>query len=951
MAAPDFTSERIIVYRFLSTLLADEVSRKMWDSLRDPLFTEALQNSADRLSSSDLRMGFSRLASFLQTADPDAGYNELRYEYADLFLNAGPDPVFPYESAAAVREPVLCGDAIFEVRESYRKGGAHKNPDYTDLDDHIAVELDFMAFLCDREREEGGIEILQLEKEFLTGHLQPWSVEFAAVLGRAAQSEFYRSLAEITLGFLFLERMAVLDRAAARPFNEEYVNSLDALASVLARLNISEKPQTISPGAVDPEPTKTVNTHCYTCGAFCGVTAKVQDGVMMSTSGLKGDPKGDGRICPKGSNVKFNVYSAYRLKHPLIRENGRFRKATWDEALDRTAEYLKNTPDPHKVALFRGNDWNKWLIDTLFDHYGAHKHGHRCTCDNANRAANEHILNDKRPWIHYGDSDYIVLFGINELATSYGQRKTGMFKAAISRGAKLVVFDPRRSETAAAATEWIPVLPATDGAVAMAMAYVIVKNDLYDKDFVENWTYGFDSFKKRLLGEEDGVARTPEWAEKISGVPASTIERIALELAAAKHPGVISWCGVSQSPNSYHAVHALQSLNGLLGTFDAPGGPSLPFKRKLKSPWGQGRQKPAANPPGKMFKFGMWDGWAPPMTPEAVETGKLNGLVVYYGDPVLCWGNQEAAAESLRKLDFVVACDAFMSNTATLSDVVLPECVYSEEAHITSDWLYDAFISYFAEVVKPMFNTKPGWWIFTQLAHKMGLGMYFPWTHVDEAHSNQLEGTPWTLDELKEQGYIITDPHQFRKYETWGGLNPPDGYGSSGKTKTGKFNFVNPVAEERGVDPLPDYKDPGELMPESVPDTDYPLILGYFRVFEHEHCSTHNNFALMRLVSRNPLWINALDAKARGIENGTMVEVTSPYGKMVMPAHVTWFIRQGVVGAAGGFGHWRGLEGDPKYPSYGGVNHTAVGPPPNSPEKFGGTSILKYIKVEVAKSA
>jgi thiosulfate reductase/polysulfide reductase chain A len=292
-----------------------------------------------------------------------------------------------------------------------------------------------------------------------------------------------------------------------------------------------------------------------------------------------------------------------------------------------------------------------------------------------------------------------------------------------------------------------------------------------------------------------------------------------------------------------------------------------------------------------------------------------------------------------------------MSNTATLSDVVLPECVYSEESHVTADWLYDAFVSYFAEVVKPMFNTKPGWWIFTQLAQKMGFGMYFPWDHVDEAHRNQLAGTPWSFDELKEKGYIITDTHEFHKYRTWGGLNPPDGYGSSGKTKTGKFNFLNPVAEERGVDPLPDYKDPRVEMPDAAPDADYPLILGYFRVFEHEHCSTHNNFALMRMLGRNPLWINVLDARARGIESGTMVEVTSPHGSMVMPAHVTWYIRQGVVGAAGGFGHWRGLEGDPKYPAYGGVNTAAIGPAPSSPEQYGGTSVLKYIKVQVAKSA
>ena len=425
-----------------------------------------------------------------------------------------------------------------------------------------------MAYLCGRENEDGGQELLDQEKDFIVKHLQPWSVEFAAVLAQSAQSDFYRGLAEITLGFLFLERKAVVDRAAGRMIAEDYVNSSTALASVLTRLGLPDEPETIVPGAVAPEPVKMVNSHCYICGSLCGVTAKVKDGILESVAGLKGDPKSDGRICPKGANVAASLYSAYRLKAPLIKENGRFRKASWDEALNKVVGYLKSV-DPHKVAVHRGNDWNNWLTDAFIDNYGAHKHGHRCMCDNATRIANEHNLNDKRPWIHYGDSDYIVMFGINDLATSYGQRKTAMLKAAINRGAKLVVFDPRRCETAAVATEWVPVIPATDGAVAVAMAYVIVKNELYNKEFVEEWTYGFEAYKKRLLGEEDGVARTPEWAEKISGVPASTIERIALELAAAKHPGVISWCGVSQSPNAFYGVMALQSLNGLLGTFDA----------------------------------------------------------------------------------------------------------------------------------------------------------------------------------------------------------------------------------------------------------------------------------------------------------------------------------------------------------------------------------------------
>ena len=255
-------------------------------------------------------------------------------------------------------------------------------------------------------------------------------------------------------------------------------------------------------------------------------------------------------------------------------------------------------------------------------------------------------------------------------------------------------------------------------------------------------------------------------------------------------------------------------------------------------------------------------------------------MINYYGDPVLSYGNQDATVEAFKKLDFLVTIDAFMCNTAVLSDVVLPESTYSEQTQMKADWLYDAFIAYYAQVVKPMYDTKPTAWIFMELAKRMGREMYFPWVDIEDAYKNQLAGTPWSFDELKEKGFIITDPHEFYKYKRWNGLNPPDGYGSSGKTKTGKYNFVNPVAEESGIDPLPDYKDPKQEMPELAPDEDHPLILGYFRVLEHEHSSTFNNIALMRLCGRNPLWINVLDARKRGIESGTIVEVASPYGNL-----------------------------------------------------------------------
>ena len=228
---------------------------------------------------------------------------------------------------------------------------------------------------------------------------------------------------------------------------------------------------------------------------------------------------------------------------------------------------------PTKLGYMRGNDFVNWVHEALFDHLGCPKTTHRPMCDNANRMSNEHNLSDKRPWINYQEADYILHFGMNEVITSYGQRKTAQLKAAVDRGAKLVVLDPRRSETAALATEWIPIKPSTDAAVALAMCHVIIKNGLYDKEFVSNWTSGFEDFKKRVMGEDDDLPKTPLWASRISGVPAETIERIALEFAKATAKGAMSWTGLAQVPNGMsYCDHIEQQIfpRQALGTTQAP---------------------------------------------------------------------------------------------------------------------------------------------------------------------------------------------------------------------------------------------------------------------------------------------------------------------------------------------------------------------------------------------
>ncbi len=941
--------QRAAIYQFLSTLYRDEPSAELLGKMQSPEFRSALNDFVSGGELPELRGAWQKLLAYLEQSGPQ-DFSALRYEYADIFLNAGVNPAFPYASFFVQRIPMLMG-AVPEVRKYYRQAEVHKSPNYPDLDDHLAVELEFMRFLAEGVAAGGekAADLEKLQSSFLLDHLMGWGLEFCAVLDHSAKSGFYRALAEVTLQTLYQDYCLAYEVKAGQSPAPARHEAFARLAQSISTLGLGRDYHTLEKGAVPEGPEKALPSHCFGCNAQCGMTVKVKDGIATGIGGLEGDVRGMGRLCPKGGSGHYITYSPYRLKAPLIKENGRFRKATWGEALDRLGDAL-NTLEHHSVVFLRGNSFNNWLTEGVFKAYGAHTCTHRIMCDNPMRIANETNLNDKRPWNDYRLSDYILSFGHNELACSQSMRKHKDFRDAVARGAKLVVFDPRRSETAALAAEWVPLKPSTDGAVAMAMCHVIVKNGLYHKDFVENWTYGFEDFKRRLLGEEDGVARTPEWAEKISGVPAATIERLALEIAQAEHPAVGSWSGVAQSPNAFHGVMAVYGLAGLLGAFDAPGGPSLPFKRKLKSAWGAGQQKPPEKSLDKLNKMKMWAGFVNAYFPREVAAGKLKGLISYYGDPILSWSNCQAVEEAIKALHFRATIDAFMSNTAVVSDVVLPAVSNLEQSQVYAEWGFDAAICLTQQAVASLYDSRPDFYIFTEIGKRLGLGEYLPWKDDWEAIGNRLAGTPWSLEELKAKGFVITDTAEYYKYRKWGSLNVPEGYSSSGETKTGKYNFKNPVAEERGLDALPDYKDPYTDWPDLEPDANYPLILGNMRFAEHEHASTQNNYYLMTLVGKNPVWINYLDAKERGIKNGDQVVVKSPWGELVSEAFVTWHIRRGVTAMGGGFGHNRGLEGDPKYPHLGGTKGAGALMPPNVSDIYTGSAPLKLIKVQVAKA-
>ncbi|HEC31973.1 MAG TPA: hypothetical protein ENI41_05745, partial [Deltaproteobacteria bacterium] len=279
MGNGDFVKQRAAIYKFLSTLYRDEISKDLVLKLTDKDFVKRLQNFAKECTFSDLGKGAGKIAKYLGNTKIDT-YKDLSYEYADLFLNAGKNPAFPYESVHVTGKPIVMQEPVFKIREIFHKAGVHKSKDYKDLDDHIAVELEFVQYLLDKGETDAA-------QEFINTHLINWIPEFHATLYFAATTDFYKGLSLLTQSFLFRDLY---------PDNEQYKNEIAKLSSVVEGLNLAGDYVTIAKGSREPEPEKTIPTHCYICGALCGQKATVRDGILIKTSGLKGDPKGGGAI-------------------------------------------------------------------------------------------------------------------------------------------------------------------------------------------------------------------------------------------------------------------------------------------------------------------------------------------------------------------------------------------------------------------------------------------------------------------------------------------------------------------------------------------------------------------------------------------------------------------------------------------------------------------------------
>ncbi len=497
-----------------------------------------------------------------------------------------------------------------------------------------------------------------------------------------------------------------------------------------------------------------IPTACNMCGGQTGILVRVENGRVAKIEPNPDNPIGvanvstdfwrwkntDGAaMCPKGNAGPMALYDPDRVKAPLKRTNPQKGRGidpgwvtiSWDEALNTIAGKLKALRDAgeaHKLIWFSEDHSFVHIQQDFCALYGTpNYHNHSNLCDVSRKASFNLVMGDSRPLGDFANARYILLFGWNPLSATKWSHLPRIFTRAIENGTKLVVVDPYLSQTAARAHEWIPIRPATDGALALALAHLLIKWNLYDRDFVANWTTGFDEFAEFVAD------KTPEWAEQITDVPAATIRRMARDMGELRPAVVDVWSGPGQHSNAVQGGRAIALLNALLGNVDRPGGMMNPERK------GNAHQKvhPAPNWPDgpcrldqprldnlNLYPFGHGSGVYTEVL-QSIADGTAAympkmGMVIFQ-NLVLSVPGTDNVIEALKGLEFLVVVDTMLSETAELADIVIPGTVYLERYDLSTNWVTWSSVSLRQPVVEPIFGQMPEYEFVVELGRRIGL--------------------------------------------------------------------------------------------------------------------------------------------------------------------------------------------------------------------------------------
>ncbi|ADC46185.1 formate dehydrogenase alpha subunit FdhA1 [Methanobrevibacter ruminantium M1] len=640
---------------------------------------------------------------------------------------------------------------------------------------------------------------------------------------------------------------------------------------------------------------KYVPSICPYCGTGCGINFVVKDGKIIGVEPWKRHPVNEGKVCPKGNFGYQFINHPDRLTTPLIKENGEFREASWDEALDLVASTLKKyaDTDPNKLGFYacaRSPNENIYITQKLaragcgtqnVDHCARICHGPTV----AGLATTFGSGASTNGYDSIEEADFIFCIGSNNMEAHplFGRK----IIRAIKNGAKLVVADPRFTPTAKLAHEYMQFKTGTDVALMNGMIKIIIENGLQDDEFIKNRTKGYEEMKEVAMKYDlDKVA-------EITEADPEQIERVALEYAQAENAAIVYSLGITEHSHGADNVMSTANLAMLTGNVGKIGGGVNPLRGQnnvqgacdmgaLPSDY-VGYQK-VANPEITK-KFSDAYQIELPTTPgltlvemmNAAHSGDLKVLYIHGEDPVLSDADIKHTKEAIANLEMLIVQELFMTDTAAEADVVLPAAGWGEqEGTFTSG---ERRVQWLRKAQEPPEGTMLDWKIMEEIAVRMGRPREL--FHYENAAEIWEE-----IRELAPSYYGITHERLLKPEGVhWPCLDPEDPC----EPLMHKDKFAHP--DGLGVFQALEHRGPVEVV-----DDEYPLLLTTTRILFHYHAAmTRRCETLDKEVPTGFIEINTEDAAERGILNNEIVKAYSRRGEIEIPARVTDDIKKGIV--------------------------------------------------------
>ncbi|WP_370939402.1 molybdopterin-dependent oxidoreductase [Amycolatopsis sp. cg13] len=717
-----------------------------------------------------------------------------------------------------------------------------------------------------------------------------------------------------------------------------------------------------------------VPTFCPLCVSRCGATATVEDGRLLALRPLPGHPTG-AAICVKGKAAPEIVAHPDRLLHPLRRTAPKgaadpgWERVSWDEALATIASRLTAIAaesGPEAVVFGSASPSTSAMSDTiewltrLRRGFGSPNFAvYMELCGWGRHLGTLYTWGEPVPGAYLPDlenAQCVLYWGYNPSVSRLAHATATT--AALRRGAKLVVVDPRRAGLASKADQWLRVRPGTDAALALSLTHVMIDNGWYDKEFVERWTNAskpVDSGRRVWdLIVEECAKYPPEAAEEITGVPADQIVATARLLWEQRPVAFYTWSGLEQHSNATQTVRAIGQLYALTGCIDAPGGnvlftpvPTNPVDgRELLPPEQRAKTIGVQERPLGPARFEF-------VTGEDFYRAALDGvpyraraLVNFGGNLVMAHGDSLRGRDALRALDFFVHTDLFLNPTAEQADLVLPAASAWEAEALRIGFETSQAAQSTVQLRQPLVaargEARSDLRIIFDLAIALGLGPQFFNGDIEAAWQHQLTPSGITLDQLRAAPEGIRLPLEtvHRKYEQRGFRTP-----------SGLVELYSEPLLHHGYPPLPTFTEPS-ISPLSRPDLAerYPLILTCAKSLFF--CETqHREIASLRTSAPEPkVELHPETAAARGIDAGDWVRLETPLGSIHAKAKFNVNLRPNVV--CGQHGWWQPADslGQPGYPPFGDGSanlNLVLSQGPGDP--ISGSSPLRASLCEIAK--